>query len=250
MKHPYNHPDQTQVVALRLSAAWLSAALLVSLLSPALALGQAGAEVAIAPPVGDLVAGQPTTLDIVAQSVNNLYGAELHLRFDPAVVRLEDGDDQQAGLQLTPGSLLDPTQGSVIINRADNQAGTAVFAITLLNPAPAVEGSGVLARLTVVPLQPGVLRIELESIRLITRDMQTLDVSARGLQIQVADQASPSVSTTQPVSEALGPTPDPGASPAAPTPIWVLVLVALVVVGIPLASAWLFLIRKDKNQAP
>lgn len=235
-----------KVVVSRLPAAWLSAALLTSLMTPAQALAQTPAQVTIAPPAGALVTGQPVTLDVIAQGVHNLYGVELHLRYDPTVAQVEDADLQQAGLQLIPGSLLDPSQGIVVANQADNQAGTAVFAVTLLNPAPAVEGGGLLAQLTVVPLQPGVLRLELESVKLITRDMQTLDVSVHRLEVQVSGQAIQPESTDQAASGAPGPTPVSGAPPITSVPIWTLVLVALIVVSLPLAGVWFFFIREAK----
>jgi hypothetical protein len=230
-----------------LPPAWLWAALLTPLVSPALALAQTPAQVTIAPPAGALVTGQSVTLDIVAQGVHNLYGAELHLRFDPAVTQLEDADLQQAGLQLIPGSLLDPTHATIVVNQADNQAGTAVFAVTLLNPAPAVEGGGLVAQLTVVPQQPGPLRLELESVKLITRDMQTLDVSLHGLEVQVSGQAILPGNTDQAASDAPDPTLVSAASPVTSVPIWMLVLVALIVVSLPLAGAWFFFIREAER---
>jgi hypothetical protein len=216
-------------------------------MTPALALAQTPAQVTIAPPTGALVTGQPVTLDVIAQGVHNLYGAELHLRFDPAVTQVEDADPQQAGLQLIPGSLLDPTQATVLVNQADNQAGTAVFAVTLLNPAPAVEGSGLVAQLTVVPQQPGLLRLELESVKLITRDMQTLDVSVHGLEVQVSGQAILPGNTDQAAGGAPSPTPVSAASPVTSVSIWTLVLVALIVVSVPLAGVWFFFIREAER---
>lgn len=222
--------------------------LMSSLVAPALAQGRA--QVIILPPSGVLVTGQPVTVDVMAEGVSNLYGAEIHLRFDPSAVRLEDADPQQEGVQLIPGSLLDPAQGFVVANRSDNQAGTAVFAVTLVNPASPVEGGGLVAQLTFVPLRPGALQFELEKVKLVTRDLQTLDVSLSGLEVQVGGQAiapSPSGIGEQP-SQAVPSAPQLAGAPSVTgVPIWMLVLVALAVVSIPLAGAWYIFIREAKQ---
>jgi hypothetical protein len=214
---------------------------LSSLAVPALTLAQGRAQVYILPPAEAPVTGQPVTVDVIAEGVNNLYGAEIHLRYDPTAARLEDADPQQGGVQLIPGTLLDPDQGFVVANASDNQAGTAVFAITLVNPAPPVEGSGVVARLTFVPLKPGVLQFELENVKLVTRDLQTLDVSLSGLEVQVGGQASGSIPAAPPLT-------GPAAPPSTGVPIWMLVLVGLALVSIPLMGAWFVFVRDARQQ--
>ncbi|GAB4526826.1 MAG: hypothetical protein Kow0063_01460 [Anaerolineae bacterium] len=223
----------------------LLAVLASSLAAPALAQGRA--QVYILPPPGAVVTGQPVTVDVRAEGVSNLYGAEIHLRFDPTALRLEDADPQQEGVQLIPGSLLDPAQGFIVANRSDNQAGTAVFAVTLVNPASPVEGGGVLAQLTFVPLRPGALQFELEKVKLVTRDLQTLDVSLSGLEVQVGGQAI--TGPGAPASQPGPPAPEAGgAPPVMGAPIWMLVLVALAVVSIPLAGVWYLLVRETRHR--
>jgi hypothetical protein len=228
--------------------AWLPAILLFSLTLPAMA--QENAQVYILPPSEAPVAGQPVTVDVVAEGVSNLYGAEIHLTFDPNAVRLEDADPQRDGVQLTPGSLLDPAQGFVVANTSDNEAGVAVFAVTLVNPAPPAEGSGVVARVTFVPLQPGAHRLGLENVKLVTRDLQTLDVSLSGLEMQVSGQTPDPAHGTDPMGESIPPADPIGtAPPTTGVSIWMLVLVALAVVSIPLAGAW-FIFAREVNQQP
>ena len=123
-------------------------------------MAQEDAQVYILPPTEAPVTGRPVTVDVIAEGVTNLYGAEIHLNFDPNAVRLEDSDPQQNGVQLTPGSLLDPAQGFVVANTSDNEAGTAIFAVTLVNPALPVSRRHppdleVLTKL-IGPLVPGI----------------------------------------------------------------------------------------------
>jgi hypothetical protein len=218
--------------------------LLLLLAGPALA--QEPAQVYISPAAEALFTGQPVTVDIIAEGVSNLYGAEIHLRFDPTMMRLEDADPQQDGVQLTPGSLLDPAQGFVVANTSDNEAGTAAFAITLVNPAPPVEGGGTVAQVTFVPLQPGALRLELENVKLVTRDLQTLHVSLSGLDIPVGGQGIVPADAANSMGETA---PTRTAPPNTGVSIWMLVLVALAVVSIPLAGAW-FVFTREANQQP
>lgn len=243
----YTWPQNIRVVALLVT-------LLFSLTAPALtqgrALAQERAQVYILPPAEAPVTGQPVSVDVIAEGVTNLYGAEIHIRFDPTMVRLEDTDPQLDGVQIAPGSLLAPDQGFVVANTTDNAAGTAVFAITLVNPAPPVDGGGVVARLTFVPLQPGALRLELENVKLVTRDLQTLDVSLNGLEVQVGGQGILPADASQPVGDSV-PSAAPIRNPAPSTgvPIWMLVLVALAVISIPLAGAW-YIFTRDTKQHP
>jgi hypothetical protein len=225
---------------------------LVPLAVPALTMAQGRAQVYIPQPAEALVIGQPVTVDVIAEGVSNLYGAEIHLRYDPTAVRLEDADPQQDGVQLIPGTLLDPDQGFVVANASDAQAGTAVFAITLVNPASPVEGGGVIARLTFVPIRPGVLQFELENVKLVTRDLQTLDVSLSGLEVQVGGQAIAPTSAGEQASGSIPaepPVTGPAASPSTGVPIWMLVLVGLALVSIPLTGAWYVFVR-DAGQQP
>ncbi len=234
----------------------IQAAVLLPLLAllalPAVSLAQERVQVYMLPLDGAATTGQAMMVDVVAEGVSNLYGAEIHLRFDPSMVRLEDADPNQEGMQLMPGTLLQPAQGFVVANRADNQAGTAVFAVTLVNPAPPVAGKGVVARIAVVPLQPGTLRFNLEKVKLVTRDLQTLDVATRGLEVAIGGQSLgqaavaaplPTLPTAGQTSERAPQAPGVASSATPGISIWGLMLVALAMVSIPLVGVWLLLGR-------
>ena len=100
----------------------------------AFAYAQAGALVSVDPAAQSVESGQQAAVAIMIADVNDLYGAEVHLAFDPTVLEVTG---------LTPGAFLDETSGSVV-SGFDNAAGTVDYAITLLSPAPAVDGAGVL----------------------------------------------------------------------------------------------------------
>lgn len=84
--------------------------------------------------------GQVEVIKIRIENVKDLYGAELHMKFDPSVVEVVDADPTKDGIQLMPGDF--PKPEFVALNRADNKVGTIDYALTQLNPTPPANGSG------------------------------------------------------------------------------------------------------------
>lgn len=82
----------------------------------------------------------PVTVRI--NDVTNLYGAEVIVSFDPTILEVVDADGNSGnGIQIENAGMLSERIW-VARNEADNTAGTAHYAVTLLNPAPPVTGSG------------------------------------------------------------------------------------------------------------
>jgi len=98
--------------------------------------------------------GQVVSMDLYVQDVGDLYGADLQLSFDPAVVRVVDADQNAAGVQIQLLSgFLKPD--FVVRKVADNISGTIWYAATQVNPTLPVTGSGSLARVTLLPQATG-----------------------------------------------------------------------------------------------
>lgn len=144
----------------------------------AYAYAQAGAAVVVSPASQSVEMGQPAQVAININNVTGLYGAEVHIRFDPTVLKVA---------AITPGSLMDPAHRSVISHH-DNAAGTIDFAVTLLAPAPAVSGSGTLFTVRFDTLKDGTSAVDITNAIL---------VSAEGVQIP-ATVSDGSVSVTLP----------------------------------------------------
>ena len=127
----------------------LSTALILTLVAllalGAFAYAQGNAKVSVSPATQSVEAGQQAVVQVMIEDVSGLYGAEVHLTFDPTLLQVST---------LTSGTSLDPASGSVVSNY-DNAAGTIDYAITLLAPAPAVDGSGVLCEVTFDTLTDG-----------------------------------------------------------------------------------------------
>lgn len=114
------------------------------------------------------------TIDVIAENVTKLYGAEVWLKYDPQVVKIQDVKVEQEGIQIEPGSLLPFDQGFIVANRTDEAAGVITFAQILLNPAPPVTGSGPLARITFKLLQHVPSTITVDRAQLVAVDLQTI----------------------------------------------------------------------------
>ncbi len=113
-------------------------------------------------------------LDIFAENVTDLYGAEFRLTYDPTVVSVQDFKPEQEGIQIEPGTLLPADKGFVVANQVNETEGTVTFAMTLLNPAPPVTGGGPLARVTFNILQDTPSTIDVEHAKLVSVDLQTI----------------------------------------------------------------------------
>ena len=162
-------------------------------LTASLALAQGGARVSL-----QEVEKTADTLvvDVMADNVTELYGAEFRLAYDPAVLSVQDFKPEQDGVQIQIGSLLPADKGFVVANQADEAAGTITFAMTLLNPAPAVNGGGPLARVTFNVLQGSVSTINVEHAKLVAIDLQTIPSETASLTIAADSQAQESTQHT------------------------------------------------------
>ncbi len=74
--------------------------------------------------------GATATLDLQLDETN-VYGAQVELAFDPAVLEV-------VGSAVTPGAC--PQPDFVVANSADNTAGTIDYTVTQLNPTPPCDG--------------------------------------------------------------------------------------------------------------
>jgi hypothetical protein len=119
---------------------------------------------AITVPVGLVV-----SLDLYVQDVGDLYGADVRLSFDPAVVKVVDADQSAAGVQIQPLSgFLKPD--FVVRKVADNISGTIWYAATQVNPTLPVTGSGSLARVTLLPQATGAFSMPFTYQKLVRRN--------------------------------------------------------------------------------
>lgn len=115
-----------------------------------------------------LKSGATQDISIRVENVQNMYGIELQIKFDPKVVQVQDADDSADGTQVAVGDWLH--DGFVAANKVDNKQGTISFAATLLNPAPALSGDGTVATITFRAKADGNSPLKISKALLATRD--------------------------------------------------------------------------------
>jgi hypothetical protein len=189
-------------------------------------LAQEGARVYLQPL--DSADGQ-LTVDVVTENVTDMYGAEVRLKYDQTILTVQDADPNKEGIQIEGGTLLPVDKGFVVANTVDEATGTIVFAITLLNPAPPVTGSGPLARVTFNILQTGPSTIDIERAKLVAVDLQTIPSQTVPLAIG-AEAQQPTEANAVPTQAG---TPLPAtASTSTPSFPWWIVAAGIMVLGI------------------
>lgn len=119
--------------------------------------------VRIAPAALFVEVGSVVTASIVISDVAGLYGAEVYLTFDPAVVSVVDAMPGQA---LTHGPLL-TSQGPYFpaVNHANNATGVISYALSLFAAEP-VTGTGVLAWARFQGISAGVTELAFNAVLL------------------------------------------------------------------------------------
>jgi hypothetical protein len=179
----------------------------------------AGPTVSVGAGALSLAPGQTLPATITIAEVENLYGFELELKFDPAVVQVVDADPSAPGVQLLAGDFLAPDL--VVRNAADNAAGVIQYAVTQLNPSEPRSGSGALFIVTLKGTTAGRSgRIEVASALFANRDGEPIPVAVRPAEVAVGATATAQASreptaTSAPTST---PSPEPQAPSVTPSP--------------------------------
>lgn len=168
--------------------------------------------VLVNPPSQSANLNSTVSVEIKVDTVTNLYGVDLRLTFDAAKLEAQDANPSLTGVQIQQGNFLNPAQGFMAQNVADNTTGQVHYAFVLLSPAPAVSGTGVLARITFRAKAPGNALITLNSVTLSNDQAMPITATLMSGSITVLPSGAP---TSTPVTPA--PTVPPG-TPAAPTP--------------------------------
>lgn len=184
---------------------------------PLEALAQTPITVRVAPAVVQV--GTSATVDVAIEvvDVQELYGFDVTVTFDPQVVEVVDADPAAPGLQVAQGTFLD--SGFAVINTADNTEGNAHLVMTQLNPSLPKSGTGALVVIRLRGKQAGTgSALTVENPQLARRD--GLLIAATGLagRVQVVAGAAttqapiPTQGAGTPMAEA---TPEAPAQPAA-----------------------------------
>jgi general secretion pathway protein D len=161
---------------------------------------QPAALVAIAPAVVEIAPGETALLRVTIDGAVDLYGYEIELAFDPARVQLLDGDLDTEGVQLRPGDWFEGQPSFAAANRVDNARGMALYAATLLAPAPPRSGQGVLVTFEVRGQNEGSSELLLASVAISSIDGVLIPVNTAQGEIVVRDGAAAPTPMSLPTS--------------------------------------------------
>ena len=166
-----------------------------------------GTIVMVNPPSQSKDLNGTVSVDIKVDTVTNLYGVDVRLTFDAARLEAQDADGNAGnGIQVAPGSFLNPAQGFLAQNTVNNTTGQVQYVFALMAPAAAVSGSGVLARITFKAKAAGNAAITLNSVTLSSDQAQPIAATLMNGSITVVPTSAP---TPTPVPSGPLPTPAP-----------------------------------------
>ncbi|MBN1640432.1 MAG: hypothetical protein JXA09_04280 [Anaerolineae bacterium] len=169
---------------LRTWATLLSVVALIAGLPLASALA-AGTVAQLLPATQTIAVGATTTVTFHVADVDDLYGFQAEIAFDPAVLAVVDADAGTPGVQVGLGSWLEPD--FVFRNDADNSTGIITLALSQLAPSPAVSGSGDLATITFHSLAMGVSSIRFTDLTLANVGSNVIAATHQDAQLAVSD---------------------------------------------------------------
>lgn len=184
---------------------------LVLALVPLTAWAQ-GTIVSISPATATVDVNQTVSVDIKVDTVTNLYGVDVRLTFDTTKLEAQDGDGNSAnGISVAPGAFLNAAQGFLAQNEISNTTGQVKYVFALMAPAPAVSGSGVVARITFKAKAAGAAAITLNSVTLSNDQAQPIAATLMNGSITVVGTGTSPTATPVPgVTPTAVPTTTPG----------------------------------------
>ncbi len=142
-----------------------------------------GAIVSLVAPVGQVTVGETLEVTVSIDGVHDLYGVELHLGFDPAVLEIVGATDG-ATPSVIDGDML--AVGFTALNSVDNATGIVDYAVSQMPPAEGVNGAGTLARVRFRAVAAGSAEIVLRDVLLASSEAGAIPASVAPASVSVA----------------------------------------------------------------
>jgi len=128
--------------------------------------------------------GDTVTVDIRIEDVTDLYGIDVRLSFDPALLEAQDADGDPAnGVQIQGGSF--PAPNFRVKNEADNGAGTVWYAVSQMSPTEPISGTGVVASVTFQGLTAGISPVEFTYQKMVKRNGDPIPATTEDGEIEI-----------------------------------------------------------------
>lgn len=144
---------------------------------------QDGAVIWIRPAAGNYYVGQTFGVSVGIDDVADLYGADVRVAFDPARLQIVE-------TSVTPETGLLAPPWMILFNQVDNQAGTVVYVLTMLNPQVPVSGSGALFSFHFRALAPGPVTVAISEQILTNINGEVIPATTAGALYQLGQSAN------------------------------------------------------------
>jgi len=167
--------------------------------------------VALSPATSTIAVGATTAVSVTVASVENLYGIEVHITFDPAVLEVVDANASTDGVQIANGTFLSPD--FIAQNKADNTAGKVDYAISQMHPQTGKTGSGTIATITFKAKASGSSNVTITSVLLSDPVGTAIPATYTSGSVTVSGGTTPSPTTTTTPSATVTTTPVPTTTP-------------------------------------
>lgn len=143
--------------------------------------------------------GSRVEVPVQIEDVQDLYGIDIEIKFDPEVIRIDDADPETEGTQPALGTFLDA--GLTLFNTVDNDAGVIRFVMSQMNPSEPKSGEGNILVLYVQGLAEGESALEITILELSTRAGEAIAAEPVDGEVIVSEAAASKESTSIPVQE-------------------------------------------------
>jgi hypothetical protein len=166
-------------------------ALLFLLLGPAITLAANEPRLYLTVSQSAPEVNEEITVDVLVEDVTSVYGTEVRLLFDPELL---EAVDINHGDFLSP----DPDNEAFVLQKvADNEIGTVDYAVALLNPAPPVDGSGLLLQVTFRAKSAGPARVDFENGLFGTQTGEEIVATTEGIELNISGVATDQAEQTE-----------------------------------------------------
>jgi len=141
------------------------------------------------PAMAQVEVGETVSVHVTVENAINLYGAEVHLTFDPALLEVVDADPGLPGVQIQAGTF--PSPDLTAQNSVGQAAGKIDFAVAQMSRREPVSGSGILATITFRGKATGTSPLAFANAALFTRDGESIAATTQNGRVTVAKVGPP-----------------------------------------------------------
>jgi len=120
------------------------------------------------PEYHELDAGDTIDVKVIVEDVENLFGVDIRLRFDPELLEMVDATPGDGIVKAVAGEF--PFPDFLVKNQGNNRDGTMWYAATQLAPREAASGTGTVMTMRFKGIAPGTSAIEFYDVSLVNAD--------------------------------------------------------------------------------